>query len=243
MLLIKYKILLIDHTIKRIDIIKQNIQSDVKIIIIEKDNYISLISKIEELKLEKIVSIGIIKEEEHNDTYNLFNVDEKPILKDVYLRDPKLYSWYEFIKTINYIKSTYELEDLDFISCNLASNNDYTFVFNKLEKILNIKVNGSSKTVGNGNWELDRGNKNLIGNYFNEFINSYPYIFGINYNLSVSTISGIINQTPNVYLNIISNPVMTPNVNNYWTMINTLSGDLTISGSVNNYFIGILVTF
>jgi hypothetical protein len=57
-----------------------------------------------------------------------------------------------------------------------------------------------------------------------------------NFNLNINTISGIINQTPNLYLNIISNPIMTPNVNSYWNMINTISGDLTISGTVNNYY-------
>ena len=84
--------------------------------------------------------------------------------------------------------------------------------------------------------ELDRSNENLKSIYFTESINTYPYIFGINFNLNVTTISSVINQTPNVCLNIVTNPLMTPNINNYWTMINTISGDLTISGSVNNYY-------
>ena len=148
MLLIKYKILLIDHKIKGIDIIKKTIKSNVKIILIDKnkDTYVSLLSKIEQLKLKEIDCIGIIKDEEYNDAYNLFNNSyENHILKNIYKIDPKLETWYEFINILSDLKLIYKLKEVDFISCNLASNSDYNYVFNKLEEIVNIKINGSTK--------------------------------------------------------------------------------------------------
>jgi hypothetical protein len=214
MSLIKYKILLIDHKIKGFNIILQSINNDVKIIIIDQLN--TLISEIEHLKLGYIDCIGIIKDEEDYiiENYNF---------------------WYEFIKIL---KFAFHLQNIDFISCNLANNINYKYIFNKIEQNLNIIVGASTKILGNNNWILDRGNRNLIGIYFNELINIYPYSFGINFNLNITTISSVINHTSTVYLNIITNPIMTlNNNNNFWIRINTISGDLTISGVVNNYYI------
>ena len=236
MSLTKYKILLIDGQIKRIDIILQHVCSDVKIIVIDrdKDTFISLMIKINQMNLKYIESIAILKEEVY-DSYNLFNNDTC-ILKNISIRDPQLYSWCKFINMLNSLKLNYGLINVDFISCNLTNNNDYNYIFNNLQNKLNININASSQIIGANNWILDRGNRNLINIYFTYSINIYPYTFGIKFNLNVTTISNVIIQPSNVSLNLDINPLMTPNVNNYWNMINTISGDLTISGTVNNYY-------
>ena len=240
MSLIKYKILLIDEKIKGVSIILRNLNENVKLIIIGKtETYSGLLNKISDLLYNnnQVTSFGLIKDEEYSETFNfLSNLYNKPIVKDIENIDPKLNSWFEFINLLYYLRDSLGVERFDFISCNLNSNNDYQYIFNKLEDLTNIKIGASSKIIGNNNWYLDRSNTNLINLYFTETINEYPYYFGINFNLTLTTISDVINQTPNVYLNITSNPLMTPNVNNYWTMMNTLSGDLTISGIVTSYY-------
>lgn len=93
MSLIKYKILLIDNKIKGIDIISKSISDNVKVIILNDniDSYISLVSKINKLGLKNIENIGLIKDEEYGDVYNLFKlIHRKPLLKEIKNKDPNI---------------------------------------------------------------------------------------------------------------------------------------------------------
>ena len=168
----KNKLLILDKDLEDIEIIIKSISSDVSYVIYEEnDMYGTLLNKILKLNLEQINDIGLIRKEKKCDTYDFLN--EKCILKSVEFVDPKIFSWNVFKKLLISFKVLFNLKVFNFISCNLNSNTDFQYIFNKLEET-GVKVGTSSYKIGNeklgGSWILDKYNYNIKDNYFTDEI-------------------------------------------------------------------------
>ena len=159
-------LLIIDLKIKDIEILLKSINDYTNIVLFDfdNDNFNILDEKIKALKITNLKKIGLIREEYFNTYYKLFNDQELFILQSVKYLDPELESWNQFILFLKKIKKNYNLESFDFISCNLDKYEDYKYIFNKLETILEINIGASTDKIGNieygGNWNL--GNINLV---------------------------------------------------------------------------------
>jgi hypothetical protein len=212
-------------------LIISSLKENVKYIIVDQMDIINTVKvKIKELNMNDINEIGILREEEYDNYFTLFN--EKYIVKDIQKKDPTLQSWISFIEFFIYLKHEYKLKTLNMISCNLYSYPEYIYIFNNLESLISININASDEKIGKNHWVLNKYNVNLLDTFFTYTILYYPYYLGIDFNINLS-ISGII---PDAKLNISTSPSIQPNINTYWTQVNTISGGLTISGNLNNYY-------
>ena len=180
----KQNLLLIDNRILDLHDIINSLDTNVKYIIVdyENDTFTNLIDKIQKLNISLISSVGLVRHAYFLSTYKLINKQtEFSIVKNIELLDPLLNSWNEIKTFILNLKNNYNIEYFDFISCRLDKYSDYQYIFNNLEKELEINIGASTDDIGNvqygGNWILESDNVNLIGTYFNSNILNYPYIF------------------------------------------------------------------
>ena len=234
------KLLIIDLKIKDIEILLKSINDYTNIILFDfdNDNFNILEEKIKALKITNLKKIGLIREEYFSTYYKLFNDQEPFILQSVRYLDPDLETWLPFILFLTNIKELYNLESFDFISCNLDKYEDYKYIFNKLETILEINIGASTDKIGNieygGNWNL--GSVNLKEIYFTDYINNYTGTFGATFTLTIAPAVPLTYYGTNTKLNVTYGTALAPGVNSSWTRVNTISGSLTISGNVNKYF-------
>ena len=137
-------LLIIDSRILNIEQIKAAIQiPKVKYILLDyyNDTFITLNNKIESLGIKKIESIGLLRHGYILPTYKLLDNQKTPsILKNVETLDVLLNSWSEMKNFLLSLKFTYSLKNFDFLSCRLDKNNDYHFIFSRLEATLNINI-------------------------------------------------------------------------------------------------------
>jgi photosystem II stability/assembly factor-like uncharacterized protein len=236
-------LLIIDLKIKDIEIILKSTNDQTTIILIDfnNDNFNILEEKIKSLKIKNLKRIGLIREEYFDTYYKLFNDQTFFILQNIKYLDPELETWDEFILFLKRIKENYYLESFDFISCNLNQYEDYKFIFNKLEIKLNIKIYSTTNQVGNINWNLENINSNfdyinLKDIYFNQNINNYTGNFGSTFDLTITPSNPLTNYSTSTKLNISYSTSLLPGVNSFWEKVNTISGSLSISGNVNNFF-------
>ena len=234
------KLLIIDLKIKDIEILLKSINDYTNIILfdLDNDNFNILEEKIKALEITNLRKIGLIREEYFSTYYKLFNDQEPFILQSVRYLDPDLETWLPFILFLTNIKELYNLESFDFISCNLDKYEDYKYIFNKLETILEINIGASTDKIGNieygGNWNL--GSVNLKEIYFTDYINNYTGTFGATFTLTIAPAVPLTYYGTNTKLNVTYGTALSPGVNSFWTRVNTISGSLTISGNVNKYF-------
>lgn len=57
----------------------------------------------------------------------------------------------EFNKLLSEIISKYKIKNIDFLACNLLSQNRYINYFNYLQEKNNISIRATDKLIGNGN--------------------------------------------------------------------------------------------
>ena len=161
-------LLIIDLRIKSINIILESLNSNTTHILLDFDNDTekSLKSKIASLNISEFESVGIIRIGKYEKFYQLISNQEL--------------SWNPLINFVTHLSSTYNIQLFNFISCNLATYPNYSYIFDKLENTLGIKVGASVDLLGNikygGNWILERSNVNVQDVYFNDNILNYQYL-------------------------------------------------------------------
>ena len=225
------KLLIIDSSIKDINIILNSLQTTTYYIIIDyiNDTYDSLLYKINNLNINSFNYIGIIKEEYYGQYYNFISSDQ-PILQNVESLD----SWVNFINFFNTLKNTYNFTELDFISCKLASYPEYIYIFNNLETVINITIGASTDLVGNlvygGNWIMETTNVDVQLIYFNDNILNYVNLLGITTTITLSLSSSEIIYGSDI--------IITPSLTGL-DVTSANNGTFTITDNLGNIYLSV----
>ena len=149
----------------------------------EHDTWETLNTKVQQHNVTSLESIGIVSHGYFQPTLKLFKKQVTPsMIFDIEKNDPELSSWGEFQTFFGNLVKKHNVKRIDFISCNLSNSCDYNYIFNTLEKHMNIMVCASSLPVGSPNhggvWHLNRGNIDLKDDYFDDSITKYKYVLG-----------------------------------------------------------------
>ena len=170
-------LLLIDTRINDLPDIIDDIKINTLYILVDyyTDTFNDLTSKIINLGLNSIDSVGLLRHGYYTPTYKMLDLQQVP---SELFDDPELVSWYEIKSFITFLINNYQIKYFDFISCRFDL---YPDVFTTLESQLNINVGTTTNDIGNiqygGTWILD--SHNLLDIYFNDTILNYPYLFFI----------------------------------------------------------------
>ena len=172
-------LLFIDNSINDIECIIKSLNADTKYIVIDAKNTLQDIkNKFENIKscLTTNTNVGILQENFDKDYYEFMN--NKSILKNVSKLDAKLNSWYDYTNFLSYLKLNLNINQIDFISCEIKNDNNWTYVLDKIAKNILLKINTSDKKMGSkilgGTWNLN--NDNLIGKLIELIIFIYVYM-------------------------------------------------------------------
>lgn len=87
----------------------------------------------------------------------------------------------------NFIKETvdkYSINNVDFLACNLLSDNFWIHYLSYLQNTLNVTIRASENNTGNlkdgGDWVLETTQENVKALYFNENINDWTHLLDLN---------------------------------------------------------------
>jgi hypothetical protein len=144
------------------------------------DTFTSITNKINNLNINSFESVGLLRHGYYLPLYYFIDKQITPsIIQNVETLDPNIDSWGEISDFLKLLKDNYQITYFDFISCRLDKYHEYSYVFNKLEENLGIKIGASTDDIGNlgGDWILEDGDRNLLDIYFTENILNYPYLF------------------------------------------------------------------
>ena len=175
-------LLLIDSRIRDQQIVIDSLTTDTKYIIVDflQDNLQSIKYKISDFNIQ-FINIGLFQENNNSPFYQFTQCFQRSILNNVQTQDPELNSWSEFIDILSFFNNN-GMQNFDIMDCNIASDDNWNYVLNEIEKRININIHASTNETGNtamnGDWILEKGDINLIGLYFTDNIKNYKYILG-----------------------------------------------------------------
>ena len=246
------KLLIFDTRLYNINILVNSLQSDVVYILLDYafDTIDILKKKINTLNKSLILSIGLVRDEYFGEYYKLVDNQSPCILQNIELLDKNLNTWSHIIDFLIYLKTTFNIINFDFISCNLKKYNAYNYIFNKLELLTKTEISASYTIIGNtqyiSNWSFENNNRNIKDIYFTDNIKYYPNLLGLPIDLYgipkyydktrevYLSLSGILNEDiNNIYLISYDASFNDPDIGLNKTIIYS---NLTLSGTVlNNY--------
>jgi len=173
--IVKPYLLVIDNRVEYYKHIVKTIKKDVCCVVVnyETDNFQKLLSKISLFGETSFRTIGWLSHGYFSENVKLLGSEEQSsCVKDVQSRDPTIASWNPLKDFVTTMKTKYNIDNVDFISCNLASNSDYRYIFNQLEEQCGINIRASSEKVGSskmgGKWSLENGKYDLKHHIFGE---------------------------------------------------------------------------
>jgi hypothetical protein len=164
-----YKLLIIDTSLKDIDIILNSLSPNTSYILLDSinDTYDTIFDKI---FLSKNIRpfynrIGFMKHEYFGQYFNIIN-DNKAILENVINLDPNLDTWTDVINFYKKFINIFHIKEIEFISCNLGTYPDYVYVFDKIKELLTVDIAYTDTEIGNtrfySNWSLNLYHHTII---------------------------------------------------------------------------------
>jgi alpha-tubulin suppressor-like RCC1 family protein len=162
-------LILIDSNTPDKDFIIQNLLPNTTYLFIDTiiQSYSQIISNIQNLQLNSVKNIGIIRENNNN----FFNLPIEEI-KNI---DDNFKDFYNFIDFLLSLKTKFGMEYFDLITCNCYDIHWQTII-QKFRNEYNIHIRASVNITGaGGDWILESDNIDLVNIYFNENIVNYSH--------------------------------------------------------------------
>jgi len=171
-------VLLVDTRIKNYNLIVNSLNSTTKVVYLnyETDTLASLLVKIRALSLTFIDRLGILQ---HNNSplYYKLVQNMSTMLLTNYTQ------WRPFTEFLLSIKSSYQLNYVDFMACALSNDTNWRNILTIMTNDTNLKFAASIDTTGSsnlgGNWYLETGDVNLKSVYFTNAIDNYNGLLNI----------------------------------------------------------------
>jgi alpha-tubulin suppressor-like RCC1 family protein len=212
------------------------------------DTFESLTQRVQN---KNYASVGIFQENYGTPKYQFLASFPHAILANVQNEDPQLNTWNKFRDLLAFFKNSHGTNKFDMMNCNIGSSEEWNYVLNGLENILNIQINRSTDPTGHeelgGNWVLESSNENMIGMYFTENIKNYKYILGaeISHTLQIDNNGNVWACGNNNYGQLglgdtdnRSSPVKIPNLNNIKAISTGTSHSLFLDNDGNVWACG-----
>jgi hypothetical protein len=180
-------LILLDNRIENIENIVLCLETNTDYIIFDyyEDTYTSILDKIDQIDYDCIS----IAQHNYNGHFFYFLHNEPhtesghsaPILYSVITEDPLLTTWTDFIYFLEELKRRHGSQYIDFLACNLWSNENWVYVINRI-RAKGIYIRASVDYTGSsGNFVLETDNVDTIGIYFTEEIKQYTFDLFITY--------------------------------------------------------------
>jgi len=138
-----------------------------------EDTFASILSRIPSQQYE---SVGVISHKYDTPYYQFVASAQQSIIHGVEQEDAQLQSWSEFAAFLAALQAPV----IDMMACRLFADQEWKYVFDSLEKQLNIQIRASSDDTGNlaagGNWIMESDNINVQDLYFTQQIEEYSYL-------------------------------------------------------------------
>ena len=122
--------------------------------------------------ITKVKRIGIMFHTKKEYTLSLFESDKIREVDGTTNTYQDIKEYYDFLLFVKYLSSTAKVSEIDLISCRILQNKDVN-IFDFFDE-KNVHINLSMTDIGGdtGKWYLDKGSVDLIGLYFNKYIES-----------------------------------------------------------------------
>jgi hypothetical protein len=175
-------LLILDSRIDDLSIIIESINENTKYIILDYyvDTFQSLQNKIDLLNLQSLYHVGLLRHGYYLPYYKLIDQQNSSIVRNIQSIDPNLDSWKQIKDFINSLKTNYQIQVFDFLSCRLDIYNDYAYIFDTLQLQLEITIGATKNDLGNikyhGSWILTNDNEDVSIVYFDNDIFVYSYL-------------------------------------------------------------------
>jgi hypothetical protein len=146
------------------------------------DTYETLKENIAKLNIATFQNIAIAEHNQNLSTYSLVKNENTNNLAD-------LSSWTDFKNFLQSLKNSYQVNNIDFLGCNLLARPEWINVFQMLENDLQINMRGSTDITGpiiyGGNFIMESDNVDIKLLYFTEDIENWAGTFFSDYNIGV----------------------------------------------------------
>lgn len=111
-------------------------------------------------------------------TYGLTFTTHHGRVLEVIEKDPELTTWKEHIDFFSWLRDERGVKIIDWLACDIWSEDHWVYIIRQLELKLNIKMRASINVTGPvGDYILESDNVDLIGLYFTENIKKCPENF------------------------------------------------------------------
>jgi alpha-tubulin suppressor-like RCC1 family protein len=161
-----YNIVLLDSRTKDINGFNNGINENTTVILYDyfNDTYETILDKLNGIANITNLAIG------NESSYLKYSM----LLKEKSIILNKLNTLTDFSYFLKKIVQKYNVQAIDFLSCNIGSEKSWILLFNNLNKNLNIKIRGSKDITGfSGNFIQEIGNVDLKTLYFTSKINDW----------------------------------------------------------------------
>jgi hypothetical protein len=169
------QLLLIDTRVPSYETFVNSAKSDVTAVTYSfyEDTFASILSRI---PVQQYESVGIVSHKYDEPYYQFVASAQQSIIHNVEQEDAQLQSWSEFAAFLAALQAPV----IDMMACRLFADQEWKYVFDRLEKQLNLQIRASSDDTGNlaagGNCVMESDNINIRDLYFNDNIESYKYL-------------------------------------------------------------------